>query len=62
MKTKAKKNQKQIFLGISDVILLRTSGGDEFTLYMRDDTIEMSVPGSDIFYSVDMETGKIEEV
>ena len=43
-------------------LILRTSEGNELGLCMRDDTIEMTVPGSDKHYRVDMKTGEIHEM
>lgn len=42
--------------------VLRTKEGNEFAICMRDDGFEMSVPGSDKWYRVDVETGEIKEM
>ena len=43
-------------------VVLRTEEGNQFAICMRDDTVEMSVVGSDKWYRADMETGDIEEM
>jgi hypothetical protein len=42
--------------------ILVTSEGNRLAIAMRDDTVEMSVVGSDVWYRADMQTGKIEEM
>jgi hypothetical protein len=42
--------------------VLETEEGNRIAICMRDDTIEMSVVGSDMWYRADMQTGKIEEL
>jgi hypothetical protein len=42
-------------------VVFETAEGNRFAVCMRDDTVEMTVPGSDTWYRVDMETGYINE-
>ena len=42
--------------------ILETEEGNHLSICMRDDTIEMSVPGSDKWYRVNMQTGDIDEM
>jgi len=49
---------KEVYCGT----LLTTNEGNQLCICMRDDTIEMSVPGSDKWFRVDMSTGDIKEV
>ena len=46
---------------ISCGTVLETQEGNQLAICMRDDTIELSVIGSDKWYRVDMETGDIKE-
>jgi hypothetical protein len=41
-------------------IVLETEEGNRFAICMRDDTVEMTVAGSGIWYRADMKTGKID--
>lgn len=43
-------------------LVMRTKEGNELGLCMRDDTIEMTVPGTNRHYRVDMKTGEIHEM
>jgi len=40
-------------------LILKTEEGNQLALCMRDDTIEMTVPGSGKHYQVNMVTGEI---
>ena len=43
-------------------VVLETGEGNQFAICMRDDTVEMTVVGSDEWYRADMSTGRIEEL
>ena len=43
-------------------MILETAEGNQFAICMRDDTVEMSVVGSDKWHRADMQTGNIEEL
>ena len=43
-------------------IILETQEGNKFGICMRDNTVEMSVAGSDIWYRADFDDGKIKEM
>lgn len=55
--------QRQIVLKeVYDPIILETEEGNHFAICMRDDTVEMTVAGSDMWFRADMDTGKIKEL
>ena len=55
--------QKQIVLKeVFDPIIMQTNRGDLFTIYMCNNTIEMTIAGSDKWYRANMDTGYIEEL
>ena len=41
-------------------LILQTAEGNKFAICMRDDTVEMSVVGSDKWYRANMDEGTIE--
>jgi len=41
--------------------ILETAEGNKFAICMRDDTVEMTVVGSDRWYKANMQDGSIEE-
>ncbi len=43
-------------------LLLETAEGNQFAICMRDDTVEMTVVGSDKCFRADMESGDISEL
>lgn len=43
-------------------IILETAEGNRFAICMRDDTVEMTVIGSDKWHRADMQTGDINEL
>jgi len=43
-------------------VVLETAEGNRFSVCMRDDTVEMTIPGSDRWFRANMETGDIEEL
>jgi len=43
-------------------LILETSEGNKVAICMRDDTFEITVPGSDRHFRVDVETGNIYEM
>jgi hypothetical protein len=43
-------------------VILETEEGNRFAICMRDDTVEMTVVGSDKWYRANMKDGEIEEV
>ena len=43
-------------------LVLETEEGNRFAVCMRDDTIEMTVPGSDKWFRANMKTGDIERI
>lgn len=43
-------------------VVLETAEGKQFAICMRDDTVEMTVVGSEEWYRADMSTGRIEEL
>jgi hypothetical protein len=47
---------------VYNTILLKTEEGNTFAICMRDDTVEMTVAGSDKHYRANMDTGNIEEM
>ena len=42
--------------------VLETEEGNKIAVCMRDDTVELSVVGSDKWYRADMQTGEIKEM
>ena len=43
-------------------VVLKTSKGNEIGVFMYDNTVEMTVIGSDRHYKANMQTGEIEEI
>ena len=43
-------------------VILQTAEGNKFSICMRDDTLEMTVQGSDRMYRANIEEGTIEEM
>ena len=46
-------------MGVQCDTLLQRADGQKIEIYMRDDTIEITVAGKDLVYTVDMQTGKM---
>lgn len=51
-----------VFKELYEPIVLETREGNRFVLAMRDDTIELSVVGSERFYRAEIETGEMVEM
>lgn len=49
---------EEIFSGIT----IQTEEGNRFGICLRDNTVEMSVSGSNKYYRANMDTGDIEEM
>ena len=47
---------------VYEPVELVTAEGNTLLLCMRDDTVELSVAGSDRWYRADMETGEVTEM
>jgi len=62
MKTDADEDGNLVLKEIYNSAILETKGGNKLAICMRDNTIEMSVPGSDKWFRVEMETGDIKEI
>ena len=43
-------------------VVLETAEGNRFAICMRDDTVEMSVVGSEKWYRADMKSGEVNEL
>ena len=60
MKLEINQQGQQVLKEVFNSIILETKEGNQLAICMRDDTVEMSVVGSDEWYRADMATGKIE--
>ena len=47
---------------IYNSVILETEEGNQFAICMRDDTVEMTVVGSQQWYKANMQEGHIEEL
>lgn len=62
MKIEINEQGQHVFKEVFNSIILETEEGNKFAICMRDDTVEMTVAGSDEWYRADMETGRIESL
>lgn len=62
MKIEIAEDYTMVLKEVFNSIVLETEEGNRFAICMRDDTVEMSVPGSGIWFRADMATGKVEEL
>ncbi len=62
MKIEINEQGQQVLKDVFNSIILETEGGNQLALCMRDDTVEMTVIGSDEWYRANIETGKIESL
>jgi len=62
MKLEVAQNYTVVLKEVFNPIILETEEGNQLVVCMRDDTIEMTVPGSDRHWRADMETGEIVEM
>lgn len=62
MKINVSDDKKIIIREIYSDTFLETKSGNRLAVCMDDDAIEMSVPGSDRWFRVDMDTGDIREI
>ena len=62
MKVEVAEDYTIILKEVFNSVVLETAEGNRFAVCMRDDTVEMTVPGSDKWFRANMETGEIEEL
>lgn len=65
MKISTRESDEGIVLELGEIFsntVLRTSEGNELSVCMRDDTIELLVPGTGKWYRVNMKTGEIRPI
>lgn len=62
MKVEVSENGLFILKEVFNSIILETEEGNRFVICIRDDTVEMTVSGSDRWFRADMTTGDIEEI
>ena len=61
MKIEADEEYNLVLKEVFNSVILETAEGNKFAICMRDDTVEMTVPGSDKWFRADMSTGEIKE-
>ena len=62
MKIETTPSGQLVIREVFEPILLKTQEGNTLSICMRDDTVEMTVAGSDTWYRADIDTGKIFEL
>jgi len=62
MKVEVNEQGQIVLKEVYNSVILETEEGNKFAICMRDDTVEMSVAGSDIWHRANMDNGKIEEI
>ena len=62
MKIEVNEQGSIVLKEVYNSIILETEEGDKFAICMRDDTVEMTVAGSDMWHRANMDNGKIEEI
>lgn len=62
MKIEVNEHGQFVLKEVYNTLLLKTEEGNTFGICMRDDTVEMSIAGSDKWFKANMDTGNIEEM
>jgi hypothetical protein len=62
MKIEVNEHGSIVLKEVYNSIILETEEGNKFAICMRDDTVEMTVAGSDMWHRANMDNGKIEEI
>lgn len=62
MKIEINEHYKLKLTEVYEPIILETDDKSRMVIVMRDNTIEMTVPGSDKWYRANTDTGEIEEL
>ena len=62
MKIEVAEDYTLVLKEVFNSIVLETSEGNRFSVCMRDNTVEMTVPGSEKWFRANMKTGDIEEL
>lgn len=62
MKIEVNEQGSLVLKEVYNSIILETEEGNKFAICMRDDTVEMTVAGSDKWFRANMDTGQIEEL
>ena len=60
MKISVLEDYTMVLKEVFNSVVLETEEGNRFAICMRDDTVEMTVAGSDKWFRANMETGEIE--